>query len=128
MRKYHILVPILTALLMTCGAMELRRTADATIRSDIDEPIYTIAPKHYSVEVTNGKRVIKLGPMFWGLYPGAVAFKKQEDALAYMKEKDMNTEELVVYRLSGDYESDVNQEGKLHRINKSLLLIEKLKY
>jgi hypothetical protein len=128
MRKYHILVPILTALLLTCGAMELRRTADATIRGDVEKPIYTIAPKHYSVPVTNGKRVIKLGPMFWGLYPGAVAFKEIEDALAYMKEKDMNAKELGVYRLSGDYESDVNQEGTLHRINKSLLLIEKLKY
>jgi hypothetical protein len=72
--------------------------------------------------------VVKLGPMFWGLYPGAIAFKTPEHASAYMKKKEMNEEELGVYRLSGNYESDVNQEGEPHRINKSLMMIEKLKY
>lgn len=127
MRKYKILVPILMAFLMVLGTMEFRRTAEATIRSSIDEPLYAIAGNDYSVALSKGKHVIKLGPMFWGLYPGAVAFKRPEDALAYMKNKEMNKEKLAVYRLSGSYELDVNQEGDPHRINKSLMMIEKLK-
>jgi negative regulator of genetic competence, sporulation and motility len=80
------------------------------------------------VALSKGKHVIKLGPMFWGLYPGAIAFKTPEDALAYMKKKEMNEEESVIYRLSGNYKSDVNQESTPHHINKSLVMIEKLKY
>ena len=128
MRKYKILVPILMALLLTLGAEEFRKKADATIRSGIEEPIYTIANNDYSVAISKRKHVVKFGPMFWGLYPGAIAFKTPEDASAYMKKKEMNEEELAVYRLSGNYESDVNQEGEPHRINKSLIMIEKLKY
>ena len=115
------------ALLLTVAAMEFRRTAEATIRSGIDEPIYTIAGNGFSVALSKGKDVIKFGPMFWGLYPGTVAFKTPEDASAYMKKKEMNEEELAVYRLSGNYELDVNQEGDPHRINKSLMMIKKLK-
>ena len=116
------------ALLLTLGTEEFRKKADATIRSGIEEPIYTIANNDYSVAISKRKRVVKFGPMFWGLYPGAIAFKTPEDASAYMKKKEMNEEELAVYRLSGNYESDVNQEGEPHRINKSLIMIEKLKY
>jgi hypothetical protein len=127
MRKNKTLLLILMASLLFFAAIELHRTADATVRSRVEEPIYAIADKDYSVALSKGKYVIKLGPMFWGLYPGAVAFKTPEDASAYMKKKEMNEEELAVYRLSGNYESDVNQEGELHHINKSLMLIEKLK-
>lgn len=128
MRKYKILIPILMALLLTVGAEEFRKKADATIRSSVEKPIYTIADLECSVALSKGKHVIKLGPMFWGLYPGAIAFKTPEDALAYMKKKEMNEEESVIYRLSGNYKSDVNQESTPHRINKSLVMIEKLKY
>jgi hypothetical protein len=106
--------------------MEFRRTAEATVRNTIAEPIYTIAHKDYSVAVSEGKHVVKLGPMFWGLYPGAIAFKTPEDAAAYMTKKEMNGKELAVYRLSGNYELDVSREGEPHRINKSLMMVEKL--
>ena len=109
-------------------AVELHRTADATIRSSVEEPIYAIGDKDFSVALSKGKRVIKLGPMFWGLYPGGIAFKTPAAALAYMKKKEMNRIKLAVYRLSGNYELDVNQEGELHHIDKSLMFIEKLEY
>ena len=126
-RKYETLVPILIVLLIVIGMMEFLKSAQATIRITIDEPIYTIAGSDYSVAMSKGKHVIKLGPMLWGLYPGAVAFKTPEDAATYMKKKGINEEELAVYRLSGNYKLDVNQEGEPHRINKSLMMIEKLK-
>jgi hypothetical protein len=127
MRQYKTLGPILMALLLAVAAMEFRRTAEATICSSVDEPIYTIAGNDFSVALSKGKDVIKFGPMFWGLYPGTVVFKTPEDASAYMKKKEMNEEELAVYRLSGNYELDVNQEGDPHRINKSLMMIKELK-
>jgi hypothetical protein len=127
MRKNKHLLTILMAFLLLFVALELHRTADATIRSNVEEPIYAISDKDFSVPLSKGKDVIKLGPMFWGLYPGGVAFKTPAAALAYMKQ-EMNREKLAVYRLSGNYELDVNHEGELHHINKSLMLVEKLEY
>jgi hypothetical protein len=127
MRRYRISVPILMALLIVFGLVEFGKVADATIRSSIEDPVYTIADKDFSAALSKGKHVIKLGPMFWGLYPGAIVFKTPEDALEYMQEKEMNTEGFSVYRLSGNYESDVNQGGSVHRINKSLMIVEKVK-
>ena len=128
MRKNKPLLTILMASLLFFVAVELHRTADATIRSSVEKPIYAIGDKDFSVALSKGKGVIKLGPMFWGLYPGGIAFKTPAAALAYMKKKEMNREKLAVYRLSGNYELDVNQEGEVHHINKSLLFIEKLEY
>jgi hypothetical protein len=128
MRKNKPLLTILIASLLFFVAVELHRTADATIRSSVEEAIYTIADKDFSVALSKGKSVIKLGPMLWGLYPGGVAFKTPAAAVEYIKKKEMNREKLSVYRLSGDYESDVIQEGELHYIDKSLMLTEKVEY
>jgi hypothetical protein len=127
MGRYKILVPIILAWLIAFGTIEFHRSAGATLRRSINEPVYTIADKDYSVALSNGKKVIKLGPAFWGLYPGAIAFKTPEEALKYMKKEEMNEKHLSIYRLSGNYESDVNQESEPHRINKSLMIIEKAK-
>jgi hypothetical protein len=124
MKKNKPLLTILMASLLFFVAVELHRTADATIRSSVKEPIYAIGDKDFSVALSKGKGVIKLGPMFLGLHPGAIAFKTPAAALAYMKKKEMNKEKLAVYCLSGDYELDVNQEGELHHINKSLMLMK----
>ena len=100
--------------------------ANATVRSYIEEPIYTIEHKDCSKALSSGKHVLKLGPMFWGLYPAGMAFKTPEDAREYMKKKEINTEEWGVYRLSGDYRLDVNEQSNTHHINKSLMIIEKV--
>jgi hypothetical protein len=128
MRKNKTLLIFLMASLLFFVAVELHRTADATIRSSVEEAIYTIADKGFSAALSKDKGVIKLGPMFLGFYPGGIAFKTPAAALAYVKKKEMNREKEAVYRLSGNYELDVNQEGEVHHINKSLLLIEKLEY
>jgi hypothetical protein len=117
----------MASLLLFVG-VEVHRTADATIRSSVEEAIYAIADKDFSAALSKEKGVIKLGPMFLGLYPGGIAFKTPAAALAYVKKKEMNREKVAVYRLSGNYALDVNQEGEVHHINKSLLLIEKLEY
>ena len=62
--------------------------------------------------------------MFWGLFPAGVAFETVDDAWNYMIEQEMNTEKWGVYRLSGDYGLDVDQQAEVHRINKSLMVIE----
>ena len=126
MKKRKILVPLFISLLIAFATMEFRMAANATVRSDIEEPIYTIERKGCSKALSTGKHVLKLGPMFWGLYPAGMAFKTPEDAREYMKNKDMNAEEWGVYRLSGDYELDVDKQSNPHYINKSLMIIEKV--
>ncbi len=126
MKKNKILVPILMSLLLIAAAMEFRTAANATVRNTARQPIYTIAHKDCSEALSSGKHVIKLGPMFWGLFPAGEAFKTPEDAWEYIIEKEMNTEKWGVFRLSGDYGLDVNQQTKVHHINKSLMLLEKV--
>jgi hypothetical protein len=112
------------SLLLVAAAMEFHTAANATVRNGIKEPVYTIAHKDCSAALSSGKHVIKLGPMFWGLFPAGVAFETAEDAWEYMIEKEMDNEKWGVYRLSGDYGLDVNHQARVHRINKSLMVIE----
>lgn len=124
MKTHKMLVPILISLLLVAAAMEFHTAANATVRNGIKEPVYTIAHTNCSDALSSGKHVIKLGPMFWGLFPAGVAFETVEDAWEYMTEREMNTEKWGVYRLSGDYGLDVNQQAEVHRINKSLMVVE----
>lgn len=126
MKKRKILVPIFLSLLIAFATMEFRMAANATVRHNIEEPIYTIERKDCSKALSSGKHVLKLGPMFWGLYPAGMAFKTPEDARKYMKKKDMNTQKWEVYRLSGDYRLDVSKQSDAHHINKSLMIIERV--
>ncbi len=106
--------------------MEFHTAANATVRKRVKEPIYTIARKDCSEVLSSGKHLIKLGPMFWGLFPAGEAFKTPQDAWEYIIEKGMKTKKWGVFRLSGDYGLDVNQQTKVHHINKSLMLLEKV--
>ncbi len=127
MKRYRILIPIFISLIIAFATLEFRRAANATVRGNIAEPVYTVSHKRCSKALSSGKHVIKLGPMFWGLYRASVAFKTPEDARDYMQEQGLNDREWGVYRLSGDYKLDVDQEGDVHFINKPLMVIEVVK-
>lgn len=101
------------------GAYEFQRNAAPIVRDVVSAPIYTIGEvEGYNGALASGKNVVKFGPMFFGLYPGGLAFKNAENARSYIKDKRLDEKVWSVYSLSGDYDLDA-LDGY---INKSLLV------
>ncbi|WP_350333740.1 hypothetical protein [Coralliovum pocilloporae] len=100
---------------------EIKQNVKAVEREDITTPIYTIGEaEDYSAALAEGKRVVKFGPMFWGLYSGGLAFRTIDAARAYMDNNDWDQKTWSVYQLSGDYALDVTDGFT----NKTLLVVE----
>jgi hypothetical protein len=99
---------------------EFRSKNEPTFRNKIKTPVYTISKKDFSDEMEKGRRVVRLGPMFWGLYPGGIAFSNLKEAKAIYKKNKMSSKLWRIYLLSGDYSKDVTQ----HYTNKTLWVLK----
>lgn len=127
MRKITKFTLVIAAALISVaglGAIELQRKATPVVRETIIAPIYTIGEvKGYGEALAAGKRVVKFGPMFWGLYPGGLAFETADVAHAYLSDQGLDHNKWSVFSLSGDYNIDAT-EGFT---NKSLLVLKQAK-
>jgi hypothetical protein len=105
-------------------AYELLRATNVTIRENPTNPLYTIGERQaYSPALANGTSVLKFGPMFFGLYPGGLAFASPQDARDYLRVNGWEPDRWSVYRLSGDFLED-SSDGYL---TTSLLVLEEVK-
>lgn len=103
------------------GAYEIQRKATPLVRNAVTLPIYTIGEtKGYGQALSSGKHVVKFGPMFWGIYPGGLAFKNADATHAYMVKKGLDRNNWSVFVLSGDYALDATKGFT----NKSLLVLK----
>ena len=127
LRKFSLGVLVLLSIALITWA----GTKDALTpikRERVEQSIYTIGDLNYAKALTQGKNVIKFGPIFWGAYPGGIAFNNVKDAEDYIKN---NTELLDtlsggwgVYELSGDFALDTEKNGDQRYTNKSLFVIK----
>lgn len=122
--KILIAVVVLLVLFVWSGVKD---SLSPTIRGEITMPIYTLGDGNYGKALAEEKKIVKFGPMFWGLYPGGLAFASVEDAKAYLAanaaEFNSLSKDWQVYRLSGDFLLDTRKEGDLSYLNKSLLVL-----
>ncbi|WP_419810586.1 hypothetical protein [Bacterioplanoides sp.] len=123
--KYGLLVITVLAIVVWLGVKD---ALTPVVRDNIGTPIYTLGDSSYQQALAQQKQVLKFGPLFWGQYPGGLAFTSAEQALQYLRqnpEEFPDSSEWGVYQLSGDLERDVNYNGatgQLH-IRHSLLVI-----
>ena len=126
--KYVALLAIAFAIVIWLGVKD---ELTPVVREDIRTPIYTLGDGSYQQALAQQKQVLKFGPMFWGQYPGGLAFTDAEQALHYLKQNPQefsDSSEWGVYQLSGDLERDVDYNGysgQLH-IRHSLLVIKQI--
>lgn len=97
-------------------------------RKDIQAPIFTLGDGTYLEALNTGKRVVKFGPLFWGAYPGGLAFADADKAAAYLynhkSEFDHISSGWRVYQLSGEFELDTYAVGEQHYLAHSLLITQ----
>jgi hypothetical protein len=94
-----------------------------TVRSEIATPLFTVAGPDYAMAISEGKEVISYGPLPGSaFYPGCLAFKQPEEALAWLKSTGKKEEGWRVYQLSGDYQLDTHLVRGLAHTNKTLLV------
>lgn len=100
-------------------------------RESVQVPMYTIGDINYAEALAQGKKVVKFGPLFWGTYPGGIAFNNPKEAEDYIKNNSelLNTfsEGWGIYELSGDFALDTEKNGDHRYINKSLFVIKTIK-
>ena len=93
------------------------------MRTNIKKPIYTVGElSTYTPALKSRKKVVKFGPLFFGLYNGGLAFPTPKQARSYLTKNDWDLSLWSVYELSGDYTIDVTNGF----INKSLLIIKEI--
>ncbi|MCV6608963.1 MAG: hypothetical protein OIF32_12190 [Campylobacterales bacterium] len=123
--KYVVLITISLGVFIWFGVKESLQPFQ---RENINQPIYTIGDINYQKALIRGKNIVKLGPLFFGIYPGGLAFKSKEEARNFV----LGNEELLnqfssgwaIYQLSGDfYKDSVSNNGQRY-INKSLSIIK----
>lgn len=121
--KYLILVLIV---LFTIAYLGIKDNLDPLDRKIIEHKIYTIGDKNYEKALKEGKSIVKFGQLFWGLYPGGLAFKNEEKAKQYiLKNKnllDRFSSGWAIFELSGDYLLDTKEIKGQRYLNKSLFI------
>jgi hypothetical protein len=117
------IVSLFLALIATLCGVEIMRKAQPTLRENPAKPLYTIGERDtYSPALAEGKKVVKFGPMFFGLYPGGLAFAAPHEARAYLEDHNWDPQRWSVYRLSGDFERD-SANG---HVSRALLVLEEI--
>lgn len=118
---------VITSLLLVIAgagglaAYEFQRNGTPVIRKDTTTPLYTIGEvEGYGRALSAGHHVVKFGPMFFGLYPGGLAFRSPEEAASYLKNNGWDTRKWSIYLTSGDYKLDATDGFT----NKSLIVEE----
>lgn len=121
--KYLLIIVLLLALVVWLGVKD---ALHPTVRAEIKQPIFTIGDLNYQQALQDGKNVVKFGPMFWGLYPGGLAFSHPDEAVAFISGNqpmlDKFSSGWAVYELAGDFALDTQQVGKRRFLSKSLLV------
>lgn len=110
-------------ILAVLGAIEVRRHSSPWVRGAVAIPIFTVGDESFSRDLAKGEKVIKYGPMFFGLYHGGRAFAMVSEAVEYLESENKDLSKWGVYLLAGDYLLDVDRTGPEHHINKTLLVI-----
>lgn len=111
-------------LLVVAGGLGFSSYATPTIRTSIEAPIFTIGDANYAVAMSEGRKVVKFGPLPLGIYPGGMAFKDRDSADRHLDTMGKRSDGWKVYRLSGEFLQDTYDSGGQSYINKSLLVIE----
>ena len=94
-----------------------------TVRGTIESPLFTVAGPDYAMAISAGKEVVSYGPLPGSaFYPGRLAFKQPEEALAWLKSTGKIDEGWKVYQLSGDFQLDTHLVRGLAHTNKTLLV------
>jgi hypothetical protein len=104
--NYFKKIILITAILTVYGIIEFNMKLTPVIRFNIENHIYTIGDKSYSVSLKEQKNIIKFGSMFFGLYPGGLAFSSVKEAEEYMQKHKLSADKWGIYFLSGDYKLD----------------------
>lgn len=121
--KYLILVLIILSLIVYLG---IKDNLNPLNRKVISHKIYTIGDKNYKKALEEGKSIVKFGELFWGLYPGGLAFKNEEKAKQYiLKNKsllDKFSSGWAIFELSGDYLLDTKEIKGQKYLNKPLFI------
>ena len=94
-----------------------------TIRTEVNEPLFTVAGADYSKALSEGKKVVEFGPLPGSaFYAGGLAFKQPEEALVWLKSTGKYDKGWRVFELTGDFEMDTHLVRGLPYTNKTLLV------
>ena len=109
------LIPLsLIIFAMVAAWVDIQRLSVPMVRPSPLHPVYTISSPDDAVALAQGKKVVKLGPCLFGLYPGAIAFQSLAQAKDFIGLKGYEPEKWRIFQLSGDYQLDVT-EGVLNK-------------
>lgn len=93
------------------------------VRSEIEEPLFTVADAEYSKALQEGRQVIRYGPLPGSaFYAGSLAFQQPEEALAWLKSTGYWDKGWRVFELTGDFLKDTHLIRGLAHTNKTLLI------
>ncbi len=123
----HAALGVMLGMLGVGVMAEYQRAAQPVLREPGPNPIYTIGDRALGAGLAGGKRPIKLGPMFRGLYPGGFAFRTPQEARAYLAEKRLDPAKWRVYELAGDFAVDVIARGQRMHIAHSLPVVREVR-
>ncbi len=130
MRKLQWVVLILVAL-SSLVWLGVKDAIAPVMRSDVDSPIFTVGDGHYRDALASGSQVLKFGRLFWGIYPGGLAFESAEAATQYLhlhkEELETISSDWSVYRLSGEYQLDTYVKDDQRYIKSSMLVLAESK-
>lgn len=106
----------------------IKDALNPTLRTKIDKPVFTIGDIGYHQALEQGRNVVKFGQMFWGIYPGGLAFESSEEAINFTRSHQEILNDFSsgwsIYELSGDLAQDTYQKGNQRYLNKSLLVVK----
>jgi hypothetical protein len=106
---------------------EYQRVAQPSVRDTVANPIYTIGNRDFSVGLAAGRRMVKYGPMFLGLYPGGFAFRAPDDARQYLDDRKLDRDRWRIYELAGDFDADTRARGRHQHITRTLLVVREVR-
>jgi len=122
--KYFIVALLLSSTVIWLG---IKDAVSPMQRAEINQPIFTIGDANYQQALNEGKNIVKFGKMFWGLYPGGLAFSTPDKAQSFIyankDELDKFSSGWAIYELSGDFVLDTEKVGELRHLNKSLMIV-----
>lgn len=121
MKRFLIPLSLIIFIAIAVG-INLQLTSAPMIRTNPQNPVYTLGSKDEASDLSHGKQVIKLGPCLFGLYPGAIAFRSVQQAKDFIGLKGYDADKWIIFQLSGDYQLDVTN-GVL---NKTLSLSQQI--
>lgn len=122
--KHFIVALLLSSTVIWFG---IKDSVSPMQRREINQSIFTIGDANYQQALNEGKSIVEFGKMFWGLYPGGLAFSTPDKAQSFIytnkDELDKFSSGWAIYELSGDFVLDTEEVGELRYLNKSLIIV-----